>query len=555
MITGVPFAVGLYAWSRHTHERFGRLLFASGLALTAMSLAEASGDLPYTLGRIVGWFVQALFVYLVLAYPHGRLTTRGERLIARSFLAVVLVLFVPRLLFDPGFVVPSSFTSCVADCPRNVFFAVAVPSWVLVGLGYAGAIAVFCLTTAAVVELVGRRARSTTNVRRMLTPVVVAATVFLLLLGLGILVRQIVGNVPAVEVLAWLLAFGFPVLAVGFLLGMLRWGLFAGGSLRALAMCLRTMPDGPTLRRAFAEALDDPDLEIVYPSADGHAWQDADGHPHSVTSDGYPRAMTHVRHDGRVVAAVVHDEALLSDPELLRASTAMAAVALDNQRHAAETEGALRDLRKSRARLAATAERERRRIERDLHDGAQQRLVALRIELGLTADLVARDPDAAVRRLRGIGREIEDALDDVRSLAHGVYPRVLADQGIVAAIREVADRVSVPVEIVASDVGRYPAEVESAVYFCILEALQNTLKHAPDARRAVVRLEGDPQALRFLVRDDGGSAAAGPVTPGAGITNMRDRVAALGGELEVVVTPRVGTVVSGRVPALPIGST
>jgi signal transduction histidine kinase len=226
----------------------------------------------------------------------------------------------------------------------------------------------------------------------------------------------------------------------------------------------------------------------------------------------------------------------------------MASVALDNQRLTASAEVALRDIRRSRDRLAASAEEERRRIERDLHDGAQQRLVALRIELGLAEDLVGRDPEAAVLRLRRLERELDAALEDLRSLAHGVYPRVLADRGLFAALDGAARRVSLPVEVSADGVARYPPEVESAVYFCVLEAMQNVLKHAPNARRVVVELHGDRSALRFSLRDDGPGAPGGTIVPGAGITNMRDRLAAVGGEVDVVSTPRVGTVVRGRVP-------
>jgi signal transduction histidine kinase len=226
----------------------------------------------------------------------------------------------------------------------------------------------------------------------------------------------------------------------------------------------------------------------------------------------------------------------------------MAGVALDNQRLAASAEAALRDIRRSRDRLAASAEDERRRIERDLHDGAQQRLVALRIELGLTEDLVERGPEAAVRRLRRLEREVDAALEDVRSLAHGVYPRLLADAGLVDALRAATMRIPVAVEVRAAGIGRYPPDTESAVYFCLLEALQNVLKHAPDARRVIIELRDTGAVLRFSLRDDGAGAPGGRVEAGAGITNMGDRLAAVGGAIDVTSTPRVGTVVRGRAP-------
>jgi signal transduction histidine kinase len=258
--------------------------------------------------------------------------------------------------------------------------------------------------------------------------------------------------------------------------------------------------------------------------------------------------VSEVRHEGRLVAAISHDRALLSDPALLAAGTAMAGVVLDNQRLGAEADAAVGELRRSRARIAATAEQERRRIERDLHDGAQQRLVALRIELGLAGGLVHSDPDEAASFLHRLEHEVDQALEDLRSLAHGVYPPLLADRGLVEALRAAAMRMRLPVQFKTSGVGRYAPEVESAVYFCLLEALQNVLKHAAGARRVVIQLEAGSERVRFSVRDDGSGAPGGTIRPGAGVTNMHDRLAAVGGEVQVVSTPNVGTLVRGHVP-------
>jgi signal transduction histidine kinase len=225
----------------------------------------------------------------------------------------------------------------------------------------------------------------------------------------------------------------------------------------------------------------------------------------------------------------------------------MAAVVLENQRLAAEAEAAMRELQLSRARIAAGAEHERRRIERDLHDGAQQRLVALRIELELAEDVVRKDPERGAERLRELEHELDEALDELRALAHGVYPPVLADRGLAEALRDAALRSTVRVDVVTHDVGRFSTEVEGALYFCILEAMQNVQKHATGARRIVLTLDGsDSGRLRFSVRDDGRGAAI--IYEGAGITNMRDRLAAIGGEVEVTSRLGVGTVVRGHAP-------
>jgi len=209
----------------------------------------------------------------------------------------------------------------------------------------------------------------------------------------------------------------------------------------------------------------------------------------------------------------------------------------------------MREVQASRARIAASAERERQRIERDLHDGAQQRLVALRIELELAEDLVRRDPERGARRLHQLEHEVDEALEELRALAHGVYPPLLADRGLAEALRAVLARFAVAARLDARAVGRYAPEIEGAVYFCVLEALQNVLKHARRARHVDVCLDGSVRGeLRLSVRDDGDGAADGALREGTGVTNMRDRLVALGGEVELSSRPGAGTLVRGWVP-------
>jgi len=247
------------------------------------------------------------------------------------------------------------------------------------------------------------------------------------------------------------------------------------------------------------------------------------------------------------VAAIVHDAGDSFEPELLDAVSDMVAVALMNQHLVDDVEAAGREVRSSRARLASTADRERRRIERDLHDGAQQRLVALRIELELLEDLIRRDPADATERVRALTAAAQEALDDIRSLAHGICPPLLTDHGLVEALRAAA-RGRILVDVHTRSIRRYAPEIESAVYFCALEALQNAQKHG-SPQRVVIDLDGGgPAELRFVVYDDGNGAPAGALEGGAGIRNMRDRIAAVGGELTISSAPGVGTAVRGTVP-------
>jgi signal transduction histidine kinase len=207
----------------------------------------------------------------------------------------------------------------------------------------------------------------------------------------------------------------------------------------------------------------------------------------------------------------------------------------------------IEDLRSSRQRLVAAQDEERRRLERDIHDGAQQQLVALSVKVRLVEDLVGRDDQRARDALHAILTDTQDALDTLRDLAHGIYPPLLADQGLRAALEAQARKTTLPVTVEADGAGRFPAEVEAAVYFCVLEALQNVAKYAQasSVRVIVRRWDGD---LEFAVIDDGSGFDRDATPLGMGLLNMADRLAAVGGELEVKTRPGHGTNVSGRIP-------
>ncbi len=205
------------------------------------------------------------------------------------------------------------------------------------------------------------------------------------------------------------------------------------------------------------------------------------------------------------------------------------------------------ELRASRARIVAAAVESRRRVERDLHDGAQQYLVLLELKLGLLTKVVAGDPVAAASVVE-IREDLRRALAELRDLAHGIYPAVLESDGLSGALQAAAERFSVPVSVDADGVVRYAQELEAAVYFCCLEALQNAAKHAGQGAKVTVRLSQSDGHVRFEVGDDGRGYDTAAVSPSAGLQNMADRIGALGGELQIESTPGAGTTVRGAVP-------
>jgi signal transduction histidine kinase len=230
-------------------------------------------------------------------------------------------------------------------------------------------------------------------------------------------------------------------------------------------------------------------------------------------------------------------------------------VAINNARLDAALEATLEDLRQhaealeaSRARIVAASDAERRRIERDIHDGVQQYLVAISVKARLARQLNDRDPKRAARLLEELGQEISKALDELRTLAHGIYPPLLASEGLGAAMVAASRRAVIPTQVHADGIGRYPPELEAAVYFCCLEALQNAGKYAGEGATATVQIREDHDVLAFDVQDTGAGFEVASQTRGAGMTNMMDRVGAVGGALRVDSSPGRGTTVSGSIP-------
>jgi signal transduction histidine kinase len=262
-----------------------------------------------------------------------------------------------------------------------------------------------------------------------------------------------------------------------------------------------------------------------------------------------------VRHGEDLLGAISltkpREEALTSaEDSLLQHLASQAGLVMRNAQLTAELRATIDELRASRRRLVEAQDAERRKIERNLHDGAQQQLIALSIHLGLLAE-AADEPDLVRQAISELKAQLSAALDDLRALARGIYPPLLADQGLVVALRAQVNRSPVPVVLEADQVGRYSPDAESTVYFCALEALQNVAKHAR-ATRAVIRLSGNGEGLEFSISDDGAGLPAGGLRTGSGLQGMTDRLAAHGGTLDVRSQPGQGTTIAGRLPVVPV---
>jgi signal transduction histidine kinase len=259
-----------------------------------------------------------------------------------------------------------------------------------------------------------------------------------------------------------------------------------------------------------------------------------------------------VRHQGEVLGALTvtkrrGEQLTPIEMKLMDDLAHQAGLVLKNVGLTSDLQARLVDLRASRQRLVAAQDVERRKLERNLHDGAQQHLVAIKVKLGLVEMLATRDPEKARSTLVALKSDADDALETVRDLARGIYPPLLAEKGLAAALRSQAAKATLPVEVGDEGIGRYPQETEAALYFCTLEALQNVQKYA-SASAVVVRVREDAGQLQVEVTDDGRGFDVASITRGAGLTNMEDRLDALGGILEIDSTPGSGTTLRASIP-------
>jgi len=293
--------------------------------------------------------------------------------------------------------------------------------------------------------------------------------------------------------------------------------------------------------------LRDPSLTIAYRGPAVGSYVDSAGHVVTMPPpDG--RALAWIGGDNGPVAAVIYDGELRDQERFLEAVGDAALMRLENARLEADLRASTADLMASRIRLVESAHAERRRIERDLHDGVQQRLVVLRIKLESAAQTLRRDPEQGQQMIGAIGTQMDEALEELRALARGIYPSLLQEHGVVEALKSAARRSPTPVSVRGPGIARYPEDIEVAVYFCCLEALQNVAKHGGEGAGPAVRLWQDGERLRFEVRDSGAGFDPAAVDSGSGLVNMRDRIEAVGGMLRISSTAGAGTAVNGSIP-------
>ena len=544
----IPIAVALFLWRRRSTQYYPAMLLMLGFAIALVTLGESHDSTVYSVGRIAAWGAEALFIVVCLAFPTGAFPARRDRAIATAMGVLVAVLYAPTALMDANFPVPSPATTCTTGCPPNAFFVFDhEPGIVGAFMVPAREIGTVLVMLAVALVLISRLRSATRLARMTLVPGIVVAVGHAFALSGLFGLRALDEDAAVVPALGWLVFLSPAFLALAVLASEDRRRQFAASALERLAVGLPDHATATALRDGMARSLEDPGLRMVF-HADGdeRQWVDENGWPVEGPPDG--PGVTSVRSGAREVAAIMHDPWLAEDPALLAAASSYALVVLENERLINDLRSSLEELAQSRARVVAAADDERRRIERDLHDGAQQRLVGLRIQLELAAGRLRRVSPREADVLMDLGDGVDATIDEVRSLATGVYPAVLAEQGLEEALRSAARRAPVATGVIAHGVRRWAPEIETTVYFACVEALQNAVKHADAASGVTILLDAGEGRLRFEVRDDGTGFALNGNGHGHGLVNMRDRVGSLGGELVVLSAPGQGTRVVGTVP-------
>ena len=523
-------ASGVVAWRRRPASRFGPLLLLAGALWVLTTLQWSNHSAAFSLGHLFDMLVPAVFLHVFLAYPTGRLQGRTERALVVACYVAGGALQVLKISLG---VTPGDLL-VVAHHPEAA-------QWV----ERAQLVAVSTLLLAGTVRLLVRR-RSPTRVAhgrggRARALLVDAFGLALAMLAVLLLLALFGG--PPVEAFRHFTFLALGLAPVVFLAGLLDARL-ARSDVGAFLVELRADPT-QDLQRPLARVLHDPIVRVVYWLPEYDAWSDADGNPVDLPEPGAGRAVRIISRDGSPVAALDFDHTLADEHELLDAVDAAAGIALENARLRAELRARLDELHGSRARMLEAGQRERRRLERDLHDGAQQRLVNLSLELGLLGR--AEHTDAETRdRLLSLKEEVSASLEELRDVAHGIHPAVLSAHGLAVALEQMVAGATLPVALdIAPDLGRLPEPVETAAYYLVSESLANIGKHA-EADHASICLSQEGPPLVVTVVDDGRGGA--DTDAGVGLRGLADRVEALHGRVHVWSPPGAGTTLKAEIP-------
>ncbi len=524
---------GAVAWFRRPEALTGPILTLSGFLWFAGGWTSI-GIEPYVgFAFALERLYDPLLAFLALSFPARRPISRAAILTLATLTAAYVARSGFRLLLVGGLIDEQ----------------VLGPAEIVTGtVAFIAAVTVAGLT-------VHRVLRASPAAARIMRPVGMAGVIAAisaaydnLELTYGWLTEQPLNTLPEPwsEVFSWTLFAFVALVPLGFLVGTLRTRL-RHGAIAPLALELDKSADPRRLERALAVALGDPSLRLFVYDRGARQWRDSNGTAAALPTENDGRAITRLASDGQDMAAIAHDDALREDPALVGAATAVLRLAIENERLTADVRAQLAEVRASRARILEAAQQERTRIERDLHDGVQQRLLSVALMLQSATTEARREVPKAtfVHRLDETSDELKSAIDELRELARGIHPALLTEEGLGVAVTALARRSSVPVELDIELGRRLPAAVEATGYYVVAEALTNVTRHAR-ARSAKVTIKLDENSLNVEVADDGAGGA--DFTRGSGLRGLADRLDAIAGRLEVLDGSSGGTRLTAVIP-------
>jgi len=534
-------AAGAYMWWERPESRLGLLVAGLALLYAPTALMASGNQWAFTTGRIALAVFVVCFTYVYLCFPGDRLVAHRDRRFVTGFaLASVAVWPFVLALSDqlpPG----GALNACTDRCPPNALRVVGVHHGLTESLNaVAGAVTALGLLGAAVILV--SNARSPARLRRRAVEPVVFAYAIVAVSYLANGIGELSGG--ALETAQIAAAIGGFLTPAAMLFGQARARSYASAAAGHLVIRGRAEGVSPEqIRDWLRDGLGDPTLEIAFWDPGRLGFVDPDDNSINWTTASPGRAVTSISHDGRPVAAIAHNASLQEAADVLDGLAETALMLLENTR-------LVDDLRASRSRIVASADEERHRLERDLHDGAQQRLYLLQIKLGRLRQGVA--DDRLVGEIEEIEADAAAALEELRVLAHGIFPTVLVESGVPEALRAFAVDAPIPVRVTDHWVGRCSPTIEAALYFCALEAIQNAAKHAGDGARVMVNLDRNDDRVDLSIEDDGPGFQPAGVSGGMGFVTMRDRIGAVGGELEIISQPGGGVTVHVTIADAPL---
>jgi signal transduction histidine kinase len=535
-------AVGAYVWYRRPTNRLGPLLAANALVVALLSLNASGNARVWAFGIVLwsGWI--AFTAYLYLCFPRGRLESRLERVLVGALAASTTIVWGLALVFAERLPTGGEFMSCGSGCPANPFQLST--SWPqassTLNLAYE---VTSTISLIGIAILIGAKGRSPSRLRRRAVgplSFVLVATIVEFVVAVFFIEPSYPGTVQPFRVVDAALVFAIPV---AMLVGQARSRVFAAVRGGRLAASLRGV--AVTHERAqelLRDALGDPTLVFAVAAPGGTGYVDAEGAALALPPDSAERVATVITVEESPIAAVLHDPLLDVDVSVVEGLTATVLLLVENAH-------LLEEVSLSRRRLLTSAQRDRIRLERDLHDGAAQRLLAVHIRLGLLREQHSRGELAD--ELASISAQTLAALDEIRAVGRGIYPTVLQDFGLPTALRSATSFLPLEVDVSAEAVDRLDPAVEATIYFCVVEALRIAAAHAGPETRATVALRGRPGSVEFEVTDDGEGFHSGTTAEGLGLLSIVDRVEALGGTAGISSTPAGGTTVSATIPTAP----